>query len=47
MLQYFLTIGITTCYKKYVICCYAYRVAQKTGTFCFVHLNFVRYWPIL
>jgi len=23
-----------------------YRVAQKTSTFCFVHLNFVKYWPI-
>jgi len=23
-----------------------YRVAQKTGTLCFVRLNFVKYWPI-
>jgi len=29
-------------------CCilvYMYRVAEKTGTLCFVCLNFVKYWP--
>jgi len=24
-----------------------YGVAQKTGTLCFVRLNFIKYWPIL
>ena len=24
-----------------------YRVVQKTDTFCFVRLNFIKYWPIV